>query len=257
MISNLGTTLIVLAAACSVLLIAMQVETLQLWYATWQEKLVELEYKIASIKNWWLVVLTILGLFTAKGIFMPIPISAICFISGMVLPGYAAITVNVVGMSLLMTVKYFWGLHLGGGNASKIVRKNDFIRDILERDGTGNPYLLFLFRLIPAFPINSVSQLYGAMNFKFVEYLFISLAGFSYKLISYTIIGRNALNPLSGSFLIPIIAFLLISGIVLLSLNYIIDFFSRLKEKKINDEKSKEFIDIENTEKEDSYNENL
>ncbi len=229
-IKLLGYILIFFAFVFLSVLILAQIDEVEIWYNTWQLKLAELEARVAMLKQWWIVVAVIFLLFTLKSVFPLITIPAICLTTGVVLPGYAAIFVNLIGVAWLMTIRYFWGKRLGGGGARRIIKKNDEIREFLERDGSGNPYMLFLFRLIPSFPVNSVSQLYGAMDIGYGEYLLISLGGFSYKLVMYTIIGRNVYSPLSASFLVPIIVFLMVSGSLLVGLNYVVDFIIKFKE---------------------------
>jgi uncharacterized membrane protein YdjX (TVP38/TMEM64 family) len=231
-VKRLGIALIFFAVVFTCLLVFAQIEEVELWYNTWQTKLAELEARVAMIQEWWLLIIVIFLLFTLKSIFPLITIPAICLTTGIVLPGYVAVGVNLAGVAWLMTIRFFWGKRLGGGSARRIIKKNIEIREFLERDGSGNPYMLFLFRLIPSFPVNSVSQLYGAMDIGYVEYLLISLGGFSYKLVLYTIIGSNVYNPLSASFLVPIIIFFLVSGLMLVGLNYIVDLIIRFKEKR-------------------------
>lgn len=222
-----GTLLLILAGIFCAVLAVMQIEELNRWYETWQQQLVQLEERVASIGNRGLIVAVVMLLFTLKSVFPPITIPAICLISGMVLPWYFALLVNIAGVAWLMTIRYFWGKWFGGGHTFKIVRQSDIIRSLLESKGTGNPYLLFAFRLIPAFPVNSISRLYGAMQFRYRDYLFISLAGFMFKILSYTIIGRNVFNPLSASFLLPIILLCFVSGCVLIVLCYVLDGIGR------------------------------
>ncbi|MBQ7541943.1 MAG: TVP38/TMEM64 family protein [Clostridia bacterium] len=222
-----GTLLLVLAGVLCCLLAVMQIEELNRWYETWQQQLVMLEERVAAMGNKGLIVLMVMLLFTLKSVFPPITIPAICLISGMVLPWYFALIVNIAGVAWLMTIRYFWGWKLGCGGAIRLVRQSEIVNSLLERKGTGNPYLLFVFRLIPAFPVNSISRLYGAMHFRYRDYIFISLGGFMFKILSYTIIGRNVFNPLSASFLLPIIMFSFFSGCVLIGLHYVLDSLPR------------------------------
>ncbi len=222
-----GTLLLVLAGILCALLAVMQIEELNRWYETWQQQLVQLEERVAGMGNRGLVVAVVMLLFTLKSVFPPITIPAICMISGMVLPWYFALLVNIVGVAWLMTIRYFWGKWFGGGHTFRLVRQSDIVRSLLESKGTGNPYLLFTFRLIPAFPVNSISRLYGAMQFPYRNYLFISLGGFMFKILSYTVIGRNVFNPLSASFLLPIILLCFFSGCVLMVLCYVLEGIGR------------------------------
>ena len=224
-----GTLLMVLSGIFCCLLAVMQVEELNHWYETWQQQLVLLEENVAALPYKWLIVLVIMALFTLKAFFPPITIPAICLIAGMVLPWYFALPVNIIGVGWLMTIRYWWGIKFGGGSTIRFVRNNEIVRNLLESKGTGNPYLLFVFRLIPACPVNSISRLYGAMHFPYRRFLFISLGGFMFKILSYTIIGRNVYNPLSASFLLPIILLSFISGCILVGTYYLLDNIERSK----------------------------
>ena len=210
----------------------MQIEEFNVWYEAWQQQLLRLEEDVIAISNKGLIVLVVFALFTLKSFFPPITIPAICFISGMVLPWYFALPVNIIGMTWLMTIRYFWGKRYGGGRTIKIVRKNEIIRGLLESKGTGNLYMLLLFRMIPCFPVNTISRIYGALKFDFKDYIIISIIGFMYKLVSYTIIGRNVYNPLSASFLLPIIILTAISGCLLVSLYYILEGIEKTNKKE-------------------------
>ena len=226
-----GTVLLVLAGVFCCLMAVMQIEELNRWYETWQMQLVRLEEYVASIPYKWMIIPVIMVLFTLKAFFPPITIPAICLIAGMVLPWYFALAVNIVGVGWLMTIRYWWGKRFGGGSTIRLVRQSDIIRELLESKGTGNPYLLFIFRLIPAFPVNTISRLYGAMQFRYRNYILISLAGFMFKILSYTIIGRNVYNPLSASFLLPIILLCFISGCLLIGLYDVLDNLERNKKQ--------------------------
>gem|GEM_PF-66962 len=191
-------------------------------YLNFKQRMIELEESIAHFGNIGYMIVAILLLFALKSVITLVPISATCILSGFLFPFYLALIINVIGISILMSIKYYWGKKLGGGNISKFVKRYPTVLEILEHNGSGNPWILFVFRLVPSFPVNSISQLYGSMNFNFRNYLLISIAGFSLKLISFTIIGSNVYDPLSSAFIVPIIIILFISGISMLLVNGII-----------------------------------
>ena len=68
--------------------------------------------------------------------------------------------------------------------------------------------------MIPFFPVNPVSQLYGSLGFKYWKFILLSLLGYSPLLFSYTIVGRNVYNPLSTGFLLPLIVLAVLGTIV-------------------------------------------
>ena len=198
-------------------------------YIIW---LTELEYNVASIDNLWLLILVIFLLYFVKTAFPLYPISIICVATAMVFKIPAAFLINILGMILLFSVKYVMGTNTGGGNAQKLIRKSQIARSLIESEGQGNPWVLFIFRLLPSFPVNSVSQLYGAMEFPFIKYLLISTAGYLPKMAFYIIIGRNVSDPFSLKFSIPLILLALLSGITLLMMRAAWDAIDKIKEHK-------------------------
>ncbi len=198
---------------------------IQLWYFKYQKSLSLLENRIASMDNKWVIVICIYFLFSLKAI-LPVPlfpISCICVISGIVYNTLSSVIINSVGMVVIFSIRYAIGKK-HSSFTNRLLKSYDSIWKILERDGKGNPILLFSCRLIPMFPINSVSSIYGNIGYDFNKYLLFSLLGFLPKILSYSYIGRNVYDPLSDKFLIPIIILLLLSGIGLIITRQIINY---------------------------------
>lgn len=226
------------AVVLGFLLLLMQVEEIRSWYEGIQMALIRFENRVASIENRTLVMLVILLIFTLKGFVPFLPISTVCFITGMVFPGFSAFTINMLGIAVQMTVSYVRGRVRGGGNVQKFLNKYKGTRQILENKKSSHLLLLLGFRVVPFVPMNTVSRLFGSTGMKYFEYIFVSLGGFSPKVVSYTIIGRNVFDPLSPSFIVPIIVLLVISGISALVLNFILESVQKnAKSNKLKTEK--------------------
>lgn len=208
-----------IAVLLVVLLQLLKIDSISQWYGKYTDTLIRFEKNIETMDNRWLAVIVIELNFIIKAIIPWLPISFLCVISGAMFKWYFAILINLVGLSMLFTIRYFWGRHFGGGNAHKFIAKYEKVDDIIRNDKVGRPLVLFGARLIPCIPINTISQIYGAINYKYWKYMLISLTGFAYKLFSYTVIGRNVYDPLSAKFILPIIPLFLISGLALLILN--------------------------------------
>ncbi len=221
-VSLAGYILLLLAVVFIVILYLSQIPEVQAWYSEYLTRLQEIETTVMNIRQWWLFLFVIMFLYCVKSFFPLLSISALCVITGAVFPIYFSIPINILGLIVLMSIKFFWGRKFGGGHARRFIKVNDSILNTVEHDGTGNPWLLFALRLVPSFPVNSVSQLYGSMNSSYKRFISISLCGFTPKILSYTFIGRNVYDPLSASFLSPIITILLISGFSLLGVNVIL-----------------------------------
>lgn len=212
-----GYALILLSVGLIILLSLFKLPQLSAWYDEYQLYLTNLEMRIAALDGKWIIILSIFSLFSLKAL-LPVPIfpvSFVCVISRIVFSPTTSITINIAGLVLIFTIRYYIGTRKKT-LPYKILKSYEEIWKFLEHDGSGNPWLLFGCRLTPLFPINTVSNIYGSMKYEFKNYLLISVLGFLPKIISYSIIGRNAFNPFSASFLVPIIISSLLSGVGLL-----------------------------------------
>lgn len=216
-----GIALLISAAAVSVVVYLLRYDQLWLWYKVYQEKLLEAEQFIQSLGISWKFVLTMLIVFLVRTFIPFLAVSAICVLTGAVLPSYWALIVNFLGIIIMMSIKYFEGMKFGSGNAWKIISKNERARKIIESSGKVNKALLFALRLIPGFPLGSVSRIYGSLRFPYWQFILLSAAGFAPKLLSYTFMGTNVFDPLSSAFLVPLMIALTISGASLLCVNLI------------------------------------
>lgn len=216
-----GIALLISAAAVSVVVYLLRYDQLWLWYKVYQEKLLEAEQFIQSLGISWKFVLAMLIVFLVRTFIPFLSVSAICVLTGVVLPSYWALIVNFLGIIIMMSIKYFEGMKFGSGNAWKIISKNERARKIIESSGKVNKALLFALRLIPGFPLGSVSRIYGSLRFPYWQFILLSAAGFAPKLLPYTFMGTNVFDPLSSAFLVPLVIALTISGASLLCVNLI------------------------------------
>lgn len=211
-----------LALGMIIFLRLSQMESVLQWYQKYTDALSSFEQWIQQNGATWYSVLIILANFMLKAVIPWFPLSCICVACGVLFPAYFAIPINAVGAALLFTIKYFWGKRYGGGNAEKLLAKNEKAEQLVERSKIGSAVVLFFLRFFPCIPINAVSRLYGTSDIGYWKYLIVSLLGFSYKLFSYTIIGRSVYDPMSASFLLPFILLFILSGLVLLAFNGVV-----------------------------------
>ena len=227
-----GLVLLASGIAVAVLLYSLRYRELWYWYDFTRTELALLEQKIAAIPQRWLFIVAVLFLFFVK-CFIPIYLtSSVCFLTGLVLPMYLAIPVNILGMIIMLSVKYYWGYRFGAGTARKIIGKSERLKNLIE--------------LTPGFSINTVSSVYGSMKFGYWNFIILSIIGFMPRLISFTFVGRNAYDPLSPGFLVPIMLLCFATGLTLLSINGII----LLVEKIVNKTKK----DVNNDRKDENKN---
>ncbi len=182
--------------------------------------LTRIDNAVAELDTEWEILLCIFALFIAK-CQLPIPISFLIAISGMVFPLNQALLINIVFTLFFFTVKYVEGIFLGSGWAGMIlnIKKMHFIRDWIRFKGNGNPYVLSVTRLIPAIPLGMVSKYYGSLRYDFVYYSLLSLLGFAPRIYIYTKLGAASRNPFSPQFLILLIIIVAFTGITSLIFN--------------------------------------
>lgn len=209
----------IFALALVVLLRLFKIEPFLEWYSKYTDTLMSYEIWMQSYGASAISVIFILLNYTVKAIIPWFPISCICVVSGALFSWYYAIIINIAGLIILFSIKFFWGRKFGGGNAEKILRRYDTVYNFIDKSKTGSPLVLFVLRFMPSVPVNSVSGLYGATDISYTTFICASLGGFAYKLFSYTVIGRNVFDPASASFIMPFITLSVFSGIALLAIS--------------------------------------
>lgn len=218
-INTMAFICFLLALALIVLLRIFSLDSFTQWYSKYVDTLAEFEVWMQTYGATFTSVALILVNFFLKAVIPWFPVACMCVVSGVLFEWYHALLINIAGMVILFTVKFYWGRRFGGGNAEKILSKYETAYEFIDKSRLGSGVVLFFLRFVPCFPANSVSTLYGSTDIGYVRYIVISVVGCFYKLFSYTTIGRNVFDPASASFILPLILLLIFSGMMLLSLS--------------------------------------
>lgn len=191
----------------------------------------QLDDAIVSLESKTQIIICIFALYIAK-CQLPIPMGFLCVISGIVFPITQAVVINLVFCVFFFTVKYFEGKFIGGGWTGMIlgIKQLHFVRDWIQFKGTGNPYVLFVSRLVPSIPLGMVSKYYGSMKYDFVYYTCLSVLGFAPRLFIYTKIGSAIYNPFSVQFIVLVMVIVAFTGISTITFNV----FYGIKSKQMN-----------------------
>ena len=221
--TNLISFIIVLATLAALILLGIVLAkhaTLETRYFAIINFLTRIDNAVAGLDTQMEILLCIFALYIAK-CQLPIPISFLIAISGMVYPLGEALIVNIAFCVFFFTVKYFEGTFIGGGWAGMIlnIKKMHFIRDWIHFKGNGNPYVLAVTRIIPAIPLGMVSKYYGSLRYDFVYYTLLSILGFFPRIYIYTKLGAAFTNPFSPQFLVPLIIIVAFTGVSSLIFN--------------------------------------
>jgi len=150
-------------------------------------------------------IMIIWGIFLLKSLVFIIPVKFIYIASGMVLPLYLAIGVNLVGVALAMTLTYVLGYFLGRDFVEKLTSRFPLIKKVIDFNTDKEEAIAFFLRLIPV-NLESVSLTLGASGNRFGRYLLASLLGLLPKLLFFTMIGEALVRPLTPGLIIGILA---------------------------------------------------
>lgn len=191
----------------------------------------KVERAVAGLDTHIEILICIFALYIAK-CQLPIPMSVLCVISGMVFPLHTAVLINVIFTLFFFIVKYIEGHWIGGGWAMMIlnIRQARFIKNWVQFKGSGNPYILLVSRFVPSIPLGMVSKLYGSMHYDFVYYVCLSIIGFMPRLFIYTKIGAELYNPFSKQFITLLLIIVFFTGITCLIFNI----FYGIKSRQMN-----------------------
>lgn len=165
----------------------------------------------------------IMTLFVVKSVVAFIPFSVLFISSGMVFSAPVAMGVSMLGFGLIISIKFFWGKKLGGGNAHKLAAKSKSVTRFMDLKGKGNKWMLVVLRFVPFVPVGTVSRAYGATEMKYLPFLGLSMLGFLPRVVLWSFVGTNIFDPFTPTFMAPIIVLLIISGISLMIWDAVLD----------------------------------
>ena len=218
----ISTIIFIVTTALIVLLVLMLINhvNLEIRFNTIINWLNKIDHAVARLDTEREILICIFALYIAK-CQLPIPMSFLCAISGLVFPLHIALFINVVFTLFFFIVKYFEGSFIGGGWAGMIlnIKKMHFIRDWIQFKGNGNPYFLSFTRLIPAIPLGMVSKYYGSMRYDIIYYIMLSMLGYAPRLYIYTKLGAAFTNPFSVQFITLLIIIVAFTGFSSLMIN--------------------------------------
>lgn len=206
-------------------------EKLEIRFDTLINWLQKIDDAIVALDSDTEIILCIFALYIAK-CQLPIPMGFLCVISGIVFPLWQAVVINILFSFFFFIVKYVEGGFIGGGWTGMIlgIKQLRFLRDWIQFKGTGNPYVLFVSRLLPSIPLGMVSKYYGSMKYDLVYYSCLSLLGFMPRLFIYTKIGGAIFNPFSVQFIVLLIIVVAFTGISA----FVFNVFYGIKSKQMN-----------------------
>ena len=136
-----------------------------------------------------ILIALVLGVYIIKALVFVVPASLVYVAVGAIMDPILAVTVNLVGIFIEVSVTYFLGRFLGKDAVHAMLSKKEIGRKLLEKDIQSKSTVLVAIRAVPAFPIDFVSLFYGASGCKYLKYALLSTAGIAWRVIIFTLLG--------------------------------------------------------------------
>ena len=220
----------VIAAVAALWLVISRFFLFHSQYQSYMKWLDLLENNIAAMGNYALIIFVIILMYYVKTAIFIYPYSLLVVASAMVFKPVPAFFLSAFGYLIVFTIRYYTGVLDGAKGLQSYIHKSSAATRIVEgEDGKGSPWVLFFCRFISGIPINTVSNLYGAMNFGFGKFLIFSYLGICPKIAMYILIGRSIKDPFSLNFILPILISALVAGITLTIIKNILGLVEKMR----------------------------
>ncbi len=215
-LSSIG--LFAVAILLTVITLAMSTQVAEGGWAEFLHALDKLQEFVQNLPNKWVIAIAILAIYALKSI-VPVPFPFIMIMTGVIFDSYLAVSLNVIGFAITLSIVYWFGRRVSAGVAVQRLNKFENVREMLKKDGKTKLGVLFLIRLVPSIPINMASQFYGGIKFPYGKFMSASIAGYFIKLWTYSVMGGNIAQPFTWHFMAPVIILLVVSGFAVLITN--------------------------------------
>lgn len=219
-LSSIG--LFAVAILLAVITLIMSTKAAEGGWAEFLNALDKLQEFVQDLPNRWIIAIAILVIYALKA-FVPIPFPFIMIMTGVIFDSYLAVSLNVIGFSITLSIVYWFGRHVNAGMAVQKLNKFENVREMLKRDGKTKLGVLFLIRLVPSVPINMASKFYGGIKFPYLKFMMASIAGYFIKLWTYSVMGGNIAQPFTWQFMAPAIILLVVSGTAIFITNVVLE----------------------------------
>ena len=153
----------------------------------------------------------ILLYYILKSFIVIVPVLVVQVAAGLLFPLPLAITVNLVGLVITLSISFIMGHFTGRSTVEKIIArypKSAFIQTIPQKNEF---FFCFIIHSLCVFPMNMIGMFMGALNLAYKNYLAGAFLGSMVRVISVTIMGSAVTKPTSPTFLISLTITVLVS----------------------------------------------
>ena len=142
----------------------------------------------------------LLLLYVVKSVVMVFPMVIPEIAAGLLLPGWAALTVNFLGLLIVLTIPYGLGRHMGMAAVERSAARYSRFGALLARQQANSFFLCFFLRIIGCLPGDFVTLYLGASKTPFLQNLVGGAAGMLPEMALATLLGAAVQDPASPVF---------------------------------------------------------
>jgi len=142
-------------------------------------------------------------LYVIKGLAMVVPSSLLYISAGMVFNPLIGILITYAGLTVSLSIGYFFGKKIGEKRVAKMLTKQKKLADFFDVENKEKLLSLCFMSRMLHLPFGLSSLFFGALNMPFWKHIFASLLGITPIMIPAVLAGAAASNPISAEFLIP------------------------------------------------------
>ncbi|MGP1544269.1 MAG: TVP38/TMEM64 family protein, partial [Candidatus Fimenecus sp.] len=143
------------------------------------QKLIYMDIRelLDKFDNRFLAGAVVLLIYATKGFIIIMPAILIYISVGASFSVFAGILINCLGVFIELSTAYFLGRFLGGEYINKSLQKQKYGEKILELSDRKRYLAIFIFRVIPVFPLDFISLFLGSRKINFAKYMIYSFLG--------------------------------------------------------------------------------
>lgn len=153
----------------------------------------------------------VLGLYALKCVTFVFPLVVLEIAVGHLFPVWAALTLNLIGIFIILTTPYCIGRAVGMNAVQKLVQKHPRFSELIGRQQENEFFLCFFLRVISCLPGDIVTLYMGATHTSFWKNLIGGTLGILPGMILATVMGNNIRDPNSPVFWGSIVLTVLLS----------------------------------------------
>jgi len=152
--------------------------------------------------NLWMAAIVMLTIFALKSLSIIIYSGILYTANGMLFPIPIAITLNLFGTVIMLSLPYYIGRKTGTSTVNYIKAKYPKAEALHELRAQNDLFFSFIIRIIGLLPYDIVSLYMGAVNVEYRKYILGGLLGTLPPMITFPIMGMSITDIHSPQFLI-------------------------------------------------------